>query len=172
MVIENDFPRPLRPTNLRSLNLATWFFITAVQLRSSPHQFSSFPALIVTIVPSGMSSKATTLKAHGRLLFDRQWFGSAEQRIDGEPVVTSSPWYSCSSSWRFWYMSFMIEVPIDSGVLAFSGDAGDEATAVAPSLFGKCIFDGVSRVFTFDAIMIDFERTSGTENVFSFHFCL
>jgi len=53
-------PLPDLPTNRRSLNLATWFFMMAVQLRSSPHQFSSFPALTVTRVPSSMSSKATT----------------------------------------------------------------------------------------------------------------
>ena len=28
-------PRPLRPTKRRSLNLATWFFMTAEALRSS-----------------------------------------------------------------------------------------------------------------------------------------
>lgn len=48
---------------------------------------------------------------------------------------------------------------MDSGVLVFSGDAGDWVTAAALSLFGKCIFAGVSRVFTLDAIMIDFKWT-------------
>lgn len=48
-------------------------------------------------------------------------------------------------------MSFMIDVPTDSGVLA-SGDDGD-ATVVEPSLFGKCISDDF---FTFDAILINF----------------
>ena len=32
---ELNSPLPDLPTNLRSLNLATWFFMTAVQLRSS-----------------------------------------------------------------------------------------------------------------------------------------
>lgn len=83
-----DLPRPLRPTKRRSLNLATWFFITAVQFRSSPHQLSSFPARIVTIVPSPISLRATTLNATGSVLFERQWFGRAEHRIYGLPVRT------------------------------------------------------------------------------------
>lgn len=115
-----------------------------------------------------MSSRATTLKAHGRLLFDLQWFGSVEQRIEGDPVVTSSPWYSWRSSWRFWYMSFMIDVPIDSGDFD-SGDDGD-ATAVEPSLFGRCIFDDVSRIFTFDAIMIDLKFSQFSLILFCFKF--
>ena len=51
-------------------------------------------------------------------------------------------------------MSFMMEVPSDSGVDLLSGDGG-EATAVAPSLLGKCIFDAVAveRGFTDAAIM-------------------
>lgn len=92
MVSEKDFPRPLRPTNLRSLNLATWFFITAVQFLSSAITFSSFPALIVTKVPSWTSSRATTLKATGSDLFERQCPGSAEHNTAGDPVCTSSPW--------------------------------------------------------------------------------
>lgn len=50
-------------------------------------------------------------------------------------------------------MSFIIDVPRDSCDFV-SGDGG-EATAVAPSLFGKCILDGASRLFTNEAIMID-----------------
>lgn len=69
-------PLPLRPTNRKSLNLATWFFITAVQLRSSPHQFSSLPAITVTSVPSLTSPKATTLNAPGNVLLLLQWFGN------------------------------------------------------------------------------------------------
>lgn len=65
-------PLPLRPTNLKSLNLATWFFITAEQFRSSAHQFSSLPAFIVTIVPSPTSASDTTLNATGSVLLDRQ----------------------------------------------------------------------------------------------------
>lgn len=85
---KDHLPRPLLPTKRRSLNLATWFFMTAVQFRSSPHQLSSFPARIVTMVPSPTSVKATTLKATGRVLLERQWFGSAEHRIYGLPVRT------------------------------------------------------------------------------------
>lgn len=84
-----NLPRPLRPTKRRSLNLATWFFITAVQLRSSPHQLSSFPARIVTIVPSPTSVRATTLNATGNVLLERQWFGNAEHKIYGLPVRTA-----------------------------------------------------------------------------------
>lgn len=54
-------------------------------------------------------------------------------------------------------MSFIIDVPSDSGVFV-SGVDGDDATAVEPSLFGKCIF-ACSRFLTFDAIMIDFFLT-------------
>lgn len=62
-------------------------------------------------------------------------------------------------------MSFMIDVPMDSGDL-FSGVDGD-ATAVEPSLFGKCILDVVeSRFFTFDAILNDFSVRSRDSNTF------
>ena len=101
-------PLPLRPTNLRSLNLATWFFMTAVQFRSSPQQFSSFPALIVTRVPSVTSSSATTLKATGKDLLDLQWVGKALQRIAGLPVCTRSPWQALSVSW----MALKLSIPI------------------------------------------------------------
>lgn len=87
-ILNSSLPRPLRPTKRRSLNLATWFFMTAVQLRSSPHQLSSFPARIVTMVPSPTSVKATTLNATGRVLLERQWFGSAEHKMYGLPVRT------------------------------------------------------------------------------------
>lgn len=53
-------PLPLRPTKRRSLNRATWFLMAAVALRSSAEKFSSFPAMTVTKVPSGMSPRATT----------------------------------------------------------------------------------------------------------------
>lgn len=82
-------PRPLRPTNRRSLNFATWFFMTAVQFRNSAHQFSSLPAFIVTIVPSPTSASVTTLNATGSVLFDLQWFGSDEHKIYGLPVRTA-----------------------------------------------------------------------------------
>lgn len=61
-------------------------------------------------------------------------------------------------------MSFIIDVPIDSGVFD-SGDDGD-ATAVEPSVFVKCIFGkGFSRFFTVDAIMNDFLLTVITLSV-------
>lgn len=64
-------------------------------------------------------------------------------------------------------MSFMIEVPTDSGDLLSVGDAGG-ATAVEPSLFGRCIFD-VSRDFTFDAIMTDFSLLFAVKFSLVFH---
>lgn len=69
-------PLPLLPTNLRSLNLAIWFFIRAVAFLNSAQEFSSFPALTVTTVPSLTSPSATTLKATGNVLFDLQCVGS------------------------------------------------------------------------------------------------
>lgn len=93
-------PLPLLPTNLRSLNLAIWFFITAVQFLSSAQQFSSLPALTVTTVPSNTSPKATTLKAIGNVLFDRQCVGNKEHKKYGLPVRTSSPGCSAWISWR------------------------------------------------------------------------
>lgn len=89
-------PRPERPTNRRSLNLATWFFISAVQLRSSAQKFSSLPARMVTGVPSGTSPSATTLNATGSVLLDRQWVGKTVHTTCGQPVRTSSP--GCSAS--------------------------------------------------------------------------
>lgn len=83
-------PRPLLPTNRKSLNLATEFFMTAVQFLSSPHQFSSLPAFIVTIVPSPTSANATTLNATGSVLFERQCVGNAEHKIYGLPVRTAN----------------------------------------------------------------------------------
>ena len=80
------FPLPLLPMILRSLNLATLFFITWELFLSSPQKFSSLPILRFTIVPSSMSLKAITLKAEGRVLFDLQWLGSAVQRTFGEPT--------------------------------------------------------------------------------------
>lgn len=52
-------------------------------------------------------------------------------------------------------MSSIIDMPIDSG--DFVSGVGGDATAVEPSEFGKCIFDGdLLAIFTFDAIVIDF----------------
>lgn len=82
-----DSPLPLLPTNLRSLNLATWFFIRAVEFLSSAQQFSSLPARTVTKVPSPTSPRATTLKATGRVLLDLQWAGNTLQTKWGDPVM-------------------------------------------------------------------------------------
>lgn len=89
--MKSTLPRPLRPTNLRSLNFATRFFMTAVALRNSAHGFSSLPAFMVATVPSAMSPRATTLKADGNVLLDLQWEGSAEHKKYGFPVRTNSP---------------------------------------------------------------------------------
>merc|ERR1719285_640873 len=94
----NAFPLPLLPMILKSLNLATLFFITCELFLSSPQKFSSFPILRLTIVPSSMSLNAITLKAEGRVLFDLQWLGSAVHRTFGEPVLTSSPGCSARTS--------------------------------------------------------------------------
>ena len=93
-----DLPRPERPTNLRSLNLATWFLTMAVEFRSSPQKFSSFPAFICTIVPSDTSESKITLNETGSVLLDLQWLGSAEQTTDGDPVRTNSPGWSFITS--------------------------------------------------------------------------
>ena len=95
MDIKKFLPRPDLPTMRRSLNLATWLFITAVEFRNSPQQFSSLPTLRVTRVPSCTSPKYMTLKATGRVLFDLQCEGKAEHRILGEPVFINSP--GCSA---------------------------------------------------------------------------
>lgn len=88
--LQKVLPLPLLPTNLRSLNFATWFFITAVEFLSSAQQFSSLPARTVTKVPSPTSPRATTLNAIGSVLFDRQWVGNTVQTTCGEPVGTKS----------------------------------------------------------------------------------
>merc|ERR1711892_115449 len=91
MKMVNDFPRPLLPTNLKSLNLASWFFMTAVQFLISPLLLSSFPHFTLTRVPSGTSWKVKTLKAVGRALLLRQWLGRGEHRMHGDPVWMRSP---------------------------------------------------------------------------------
>ena len=91
-------PLPLRPTNLRSLKRATWFFMTAVAFRSSAEKFSSLPAAIETRTPSGISPSATTLNATGSVLLHLQCDGNTLQTKFGESVFTSSPGYSASAS--------------------------------------------------------------------------
>jgi len=87
-------PRPLRPINLKSLNIATRFLTRAEQLRSSAEQFSSLPALKDTAVPSGTSNIITTWKISGIVLLDRQCGGRALHKINGQPVRTNLPAYS------------------------------------------------------------------------------
>ena len=86
-----NLPLPDLPMKRRSLNLATWFFMTAVPLRSSALQFSSLPARTVTNVPSSMLPRQTTLNAAGRVLLERQWVGREEHKTHGLPVRTNSP---------------------------------------------------------------------------------
>ncbi|GBP50477.1 hypothetical protein EVAR_96714_1 [Eumeta japonica] len=83
-------PRPLRPTKRRSLNLATWFFMTAELFRSSAQQFSSLPARTVTSVPSPTSPSATTLNATGSVLLERQCGGNTVHTKCGLPVSCNS----------------------------------------------------------------------------------
>jgi len=76
--------------NLRSLNLATESYMTAVALRISPHKFSSLPAVSRTVVPSATSPSATTVNVAGSALLQRQCVGSAEQTTFGLPVRVTS----------------------------------------------------------------------------------
>ena len=95
-----NLPLPLLPTNRRSLNFATEFLMYATEFLSSAQKFSSLPADIVTFVPSFTSPRATTLKATGRVLLERQCEGKTEQTKLGEPVRTSSPGCSLSTVLR------------------------------------------------------------------------
>lgn len=49
---------------------------------------------MATTVPSAISPRATTLKATGSDLLERQWVGKAVHRKYGLPVWMSSPWWS------------------------------------------------------------------------------
>lgn len=93
-----DLPLPDLPTNLRSLNLATWFLKVAVLFLSSAAQFSSLPAVRITLVPSITSLRDSTLNGTGRVLLHRQWDGRMVQTKFGLLVRTSSPGYSASTS--------------------------------------------------------------------------
>ena len=100
--IRNNHPKnsplPDLPTNLRSLNLATWFLKVAVALRRSAAQFSSFPAVRMTLVPSGRSLSEMTLKGTGSVLLQRQCEGRMVQTKFGLFVRTNSPGYSARTS--------------------------------------------------------------------------
>lgn len=93
-----NWPLPDRPTNLRSLNLATWFLNDAHAFLSSAAQFSSFPAVKSTLVPSETSLSDSTLKGTGRVLLHLQCDGKMVQTKLGLFVLTSSPGYSASNS--------------------------------------------------------------------------
>lgn len=99
----NVFPFPLRPTNRRSLNLATPFFNLAILFFTSALQFLSLPADMITSVRSGTSlSVVITLNANGKLPLLRTCFGNFEQKIVGEPVCTNSPdTFCCYSNFCF-----------------------------------------------------------------------
>ena len=97
-VINTSLPLPERPTNLKSLNLATWFLKVAVALRSSAAQFSSFPAVSITLIPSQMSLSDRTLNGTGRVLLHLQCDGSIVHTKLGLFVRISSPGYSASTS--------------------------------------------------------------------------
>ena len=106
-------PRPDRPTNRRSWNLAMPFLVSARALRISPQKLSSLPALISTTVPSFTSTPPSmiTLKVLGSVLFERQWLGSWVHIMLGLPVRISCAHSvlvelasrfalrNCSSSW-------------------------------------------------------------------------
>lgn len=91
-------PLPDLPTNLKSLNRATWFFIDAELLRTSAAQFSSLPAVRITFVPSGISLNDKTLKGTGSVLLQRQCEGNTLHTKFGLSVRTSSPGYSANTS--------------------------------------------------------------------------
>ncbi len=91
-------PLPDLPTNLRSLNLATWFWKPAVAFRRSAEQFSSFPAVSITFVPSETSLSERTLNGTGRVLLHRQCEGRIVHTKFGLFVRTNSPGYSAKTS--------------------------------------------------------------------------
>ena len=91
ILLATPLPLPDLPTNLRSLNLATWPFMAAVLFLSSPQKLSSLPTLTLTVVPSLTSFRATTRNDVGRDLLDRQCPGIGVQRMFGESVFMSSP---------------------------------------------------------------------------------
>ena len=87
-------PLPDLPRKRRSLNFATLSLNTDVPLRISERGVTSFPAVITTFVPSGMSTRDSTRKASGRDLFERQCEGSRVQQKFGCEVGTTF----CSAS--------------------------------------------------------------------------
>jgi len=123
-------PRPLRPTNLKSLNLATRFSTRAEQLRSSAEQFSSLPALSVTAVPFGTSDSMTTLKTSGNGWLDRQCGGRALHKMYGHSVRTNSP--GCSVITSLTAVSIH-QSPSDSGGGGGGDATGDEAVWLCSS---------------------------------------
>jgi hypothetical protein len=70
----------------------------ATAFLNSAAEFSSFPAVRMTLVPSEMSLSAKTLKGTGSVLLQRQCDGNMVQTKFGLSVVTNSPGYSARSS--------------------------------------------------------------------------
>lgn len=93
-----SLPRPDLPTNLRSLNLATWFLKVAVAFLRSAALFSSLPAVSMTLVPSKTSLRDSTLNGTGSVLLQRQCDGRIVHTKLGLLVRTNSPGYSASTS--------------------------------------------------------------------------
>lgn len=137
-------PLPDLPTNLRSLNLATWFLKVAVLFLSSAAEFSSFPAVRTTLVPSTTSLRDRTLKGTGRVLLHRQCDGKMVQTKLGLLVLTSSPGYSASTSEKVlsplkallgstgWWLPFSVGVGAVGGEAITIGiDAADKVISTA-----------------------------------------
>ena len=97
-LILNYLPLPDLPTNLKSLNLATWFLKVAVAFLRSAALFSSLPAVNMTLVPSRTSLRESTLNGTGSVLLQRQCDGRIVQTKFGLLVRTSSPGYSARTS--------------------------------------------------------------------------
>src|SRR6218665_877652 len=92
-------PLPLRPTNRISLKTADPSVMYPTLFRNSPQKFSSFPADMVTFVPSGTSPPAETIrKMPGRDLLALQCGGSGEERMLGLPVRIRSDWITSGST--------------------------------------------------------------------------
>lgn len=101
-------PRPLLPRKRKSLNLASWFCMTATAFLSSAKGRSSLPADSTTLVPSGTGTRDTTRKGVGRDLLDRQCLGRLEHSRCGLPVTTRSPACSCRALRRVYSAASMM----------------------------------------------------------------
>ena len=137
-LLNSNLPRPLRPTKRKSLNFATWFFITAVQFRSSPQKFSSLPAITVTRVPSHTSPNATTLNAMGRVLLDRQCVGRVVQTWGNIQMWRNA------SVWRSTFLRYAVircaPTPQDAPPVDFLGFARPVSPLSAGCCYSNCCF--------------------------------